>query len=79
MGSLPVHRTSPSDYSVGGNSTKFKKIFFKKQGWDDLMWGTLWKQVPGKGPEGPGVNALQGLHRDIDHGTQLKTNTAFEI
>lgn len=43
------------------------------------MWGTLWKQVPGKGPEGPGVNALQGLHLDIDHGTQLKTNTAFEI
>ena len=77
---LPAHRTSPTDYSVGRNSTKFKKIFFfKKQGWEDLMWGTLGKQVPWKGHEGPGMNGLQGLHLDIDHGTQLKTNTAFGI
>lgn len=43
------------------------------------MWGTQGKQVPWKGPEGPGVSGLQGLHLDIDHGTQLKTDTGFGI
>lgn len=39
---LPAHRTSPTDYSVGRNSTKFKKIFFLKNKVGRIWCGGLW-------------------------------------